>query len=125
MRFLNAGRALVADQNISDEELGALLREFIIEADHGSWDSVPYRDLRAISRFMADLATYHRGAQLDRYRDQRSPTFMELADGRVYVEISDNCWRPRGDEGDTTRSVTEAELIKMGELARERAGKQL
>lgn len=80
MRFLNAGRALIADQNVSDEELGALLREFIIEADHGSWDGVPYRDLRAISRFMADLATYHSGAQLDRLR-------WQAADDLIYGGI--------------------------------------
>lgn len=49
-------RTWIADA--PQQDIGAALQSFFLEADHGSWDSVPFRDLRAIFRLQADIERY-------------------------------------------------------------------
>lgn len=42
-----------------EHEVGLVLKSFFEEAEHGSWDSVPFRDLRAIRRLQADITSYN------------------------------------------------------------------
>lgn len=42
----------------SDAELGALLREYLNEADHGGWDGYSRSDLTGIRRCLADMVIY-------------------------------------------------------------------
>lgn len=40
-------------------ELGGLIKEYIAESNHGSWDGFDRHDLTGIRKFLADLMLYH------------------------------------------------------------------
>jgi len=42
-------------------ELGGLLKEYIAESNHGSWDGFDRHDMTGIRKFLADLMVYHKG----------------------------------------------------------------
>jgi len=42
----------------SDEELGALLREYVRESNHSGWDGWPFRRLRGGIELLMDMKRY-------------------------------------------------------------------
>lgn len=52
---------------ISNEELGARFREYILESDHQSWDGHERRDLTGVERMLADFNIYIRSYQQKGY----------------------------------------------------------
>ena len=45
-------------QQIDPTLLGCVLKEMVQEAEHGSWDSIPARDVTGYYRLLADLALH-------------------------------------------------------------------
>jgi hypothetical protein len=46
------------NSNISNEDLGALIKEYIEESDHGSWEGFDMLELLGISALLRDIALY-------------------------------------------------------------------
>ena len=42
-------------------ELGGLLKEYLAESNHNSWDGFPRRDLTGIRKLFEDMMLYHHG----------------------------------------------------------------
>jgi hypothetical protein len=40
-------------------QLGGLIKEYVAESNHGSWDGYDRRDLTGIRKFLTDLMLYH------------------------------------------------------------------
>lgn len=59
----NAGYVGVPDEKkpvkVTREELGGLLVEYFLEAEHGGWDGFSSRDQTGICRFLDDLVRYY------------------------------------------------------------------
>lgn len=54
-----------ATKSKTSEQIGAMFVEFVLEAQHGSWDGVPSKDKAAMGRFLQDLSLWigHYGDQ--------------------------------------------------------------
>lgn len=52
--------------SLTDAELGAVLREYIGESEHGSWEGFSARDQTGIYRMLEDMALYQRNMVWDR-----------------------------------------------------------
>jgi hypothetical protein len=46
-------------KNLSNEQLGALLKEYVEESAHSSWEGYENYQVRAIYEMFVDMATYH------------------------------------------------------------------
>lgn len=46
------------DKRIDNEKLGRIVREYLFESDHNSWEGFSPRDLTGIRKFNDDLALY-------------------------------------------------------------------
>jgi hypothetical protein len=54
-------------RQMSRAELGGLLKEYVAESNHGSWEGFNSRDLTGIRRMFEDMMIYHAS-----HTDQRS-----------------------------------------------------
>jgi hypothetical protein len=45
-------------ENLSNEQLGALFKEYVGEATHQGWEGVQAYEVRAINRLIMDMALY-------------------------------------------------------------------
>jgi hypothetical protein len=48
----------VAARDMTDAELGALLREYIAESNHGGWDGFGRHHMSGIRAFLTDVLIY-------------------------------------------------------------------
>lgn len=48
----------------SAQDIGALIVEVLLEAQHNSWDGMLTKDKAPIARFLNDLVTYGKGIQV-------------------------------------------------------------
>ena len=60
--------AMMANFNIDldrldDAELGRMVREYVLESQHGSWDGITGYELLAWARMLADISRYIRSSQ--------------------------------------------------------------
>ena len=52
--------SVIETGSINNERLGALLREYVAEADHGGWEGFSFQERLGINAFLADLARYYK-----------------------------------------------------------------
>ena len=43
---------------ITNEQLGALVREYVLETEHGSWEGFSFLEQFGVAAFLADMARY-------------------------------------------------------------------
>jgi len=48
---------------ISDEQLGALVREYIEEAQHGSWEGFTFTDLLGFHTVLGDMVRFYEASK--------------------------------------------------------------
>jgi len=45
-------------------ELGGLIKEYIAESNHSSWEGYPRRDLTGVRAFLKDVMEYHKNGEI-------------------------------------------------------------